>query len=234
VRTTEDLVEEGRALATQWVSNVFSVLDVFEYYLNAALSKPPQSTLESLLKKAGHLQYIFDALATHFKLGLVAVPSTLRTATAIANVADLTLIRRNYSDAFDVLKNSSKYFNFVSGGANVFPAYADGPSRKIYFDRGIFIDWAPAIGALLENGFGRYARAAMVLHECIHVVDLRSGPHDDAWLYEHRRTYETQTAGQAVHNASSYASFAQHVNFGRDMRFGGGRVGDDSTFHFTG
>jgi len=42
-------------------------------------------------------------------------------------------------------------------------------------------------------------------------------------FYEHGKQYDTLTPEQAIHNPSSYVSFAEHIFYRKDERFGAGR-----------
>jgi hypothetical protein len=56
----------------------------------------------------------------------------------------------------------------------------------------------------------------MVLHKNVHYVD--SATAND--IYEHSAGYNTMSLLQALHNPSSYVSFAQHLFYGTDERKG--------------
>jgi len=76
------------------------------------------------------------------------------------------------------------------------------------------------------DGFGPKCRAAMVLHEPIHFVD----PLGNFDTYEHGPEYIGLPASRAIHNASSYPSFAAHVQenspLPRGPLYGAGRPAD--------
>jgi hypothetical protein len=67
------------------------------------------------------------------------------------------------------------------------------------------------------------ARAAMVLHEPFHIVDHPAASSGPNHIHEGSPAYFSTPAANQVHNAHSYASFAQEMNFGRDTRFGATR-----------
>jgi hypothetical protein len=75
--------------------------------------------------------------------------------------------------------------------------------------------------------FGPMCRAAMVLHEAVHLVDPRSGEPDIHVSEWDEPRFSSLSSDQAVHNPSSYASFAGQVHAGRldwprEARFGAG------------
>lgn len=71
------------------------------------------------------------------------------------------------------------------------------------------------------TNFGPKCQAAMVLHESVHFHDPAATNAND--LYEHGPAYATMSADQAAHNPSSYVSFAGHIAYGADVRYGAGR-----------
>jgi hypothetical protein len=86
------------------------------------------------------------------------------------------------------------------------------------------------------------SQAAIVIHEMVHTFDGLSGnpsTHISEWYTSidpdftpdvFATTYTAQPTRHAIHNASAYAAFAQHVFFGLDTRFGWGRdVNNDPT-----
>jgi hypothetical protein len=78
---------------------------------------------------------------------------------------------------------------------------------------------------------GPMCRAAIVLHESVHVFDARSGEpeiHVSEW---DEPRFSRLSPAQAIHNPSSYASFAAQVHAGKLSwpqceRFGAGRPDD--------
>lgn len=70
---------------------------------------------------------------------------------------------------------------------------------------------------------GPNSLAAMMMHEATHVIDSRSGS-DAVHISEFTAPYATQSADDARHNPSAYATFAAHIDEGSDrvpaLRFG--------------
>ena len=102
---------------------------------------------------------------------------------------------------------------FPSDGAGVPPAYA------IFGDR---VYLTPGY-----THFGPMCRAAMLVHECVHVVDPRSGEaelHVSEW---DEPRFSSLSSGQQEHNPSAFASFAAQMHerkesWPREARYGAG------------
>lgn len=144
----------------------------------------------------------------------------------------LETIRRNYRGALDTLRRAQSVFVSVSRRQ---ASLDQAPSAPGYTRFSEPIRWSqmfhPWVGEppnrpgldWTGSGFGPKCRAAMVLHEPIHHVDIR-GNFD---IYEHGPEYLSMTPERACHNASSYPSFGAHV-FERSPlplgpRYGAGR-----------
>ena len=71
---------------------------------------------------------------------------------------------------------------------------------------------------------GPNSLAAMMMHEATHVIDNRSGNDATTHISEFTPQYETQTAANARHNPSAFATFAAHMDDRADrpraQRFG--------------
>ena len=200
--------EQGAYFALQWIKLAENSIQGFEYCLaNGVKTAPNYAMIAAAFNK--HFQLV-DALP---------VPTPNKK---LVDSTYLQLIKKNYSGVKSVLKNPSKYFKYVTtatadASSKTSPAYTyGGMSGSINFNGDIFKNYDAKSG----SGYGPLSRAAMVLHEAIHIVDTLSGPPNH--IYEHDPAYDTQRADQAVHNASSYASFAQHVTYSKDTRYGAG------------
>lgn len=150
------------------------------------------------------------ALAGHFKITDALSRSQMESA--------LQTVAQNYSNALGVVARNFSTFRTVGrrqmnsdfNGQPGAPAYVLPANRT-------FINFSPLFHSRSSgsrpgldwtgDGFGPKCRAAMVLHEPIHVVDSRGG-HD---IYEHGPGYLTMSLDQAIHNAASYPSFGAHV-----------------------
>jgi hypothetical protein len=167
-------------------------------------------------------------------------PDDALTATALAinfsAHADLrevaAEIRETYEKARGILLRSDRYFVGVTEEAarRLFPG--DLPPAYAIFDEAIYFTprfepYEPATG----RGFGLLCRAAMVLHESIHVIDRESGTpevHISEW---DEPGFSAQTFEESLHNPSAYASFAAQIHeramaWPREARFGAGRRAD--------
>lgn len=132
-----------------------------------------------------------------------------------------------------VLERSASFFHDVSARKaerlfrtkDIPPAYAIG-GRGVYFTPR-FERHDPRTG----RGFGPMCRAAMVLHESVHVFDPRSGEPDVHVSEWDEPRFSAQTPEQSLHNPSAYACFAaqiheERLDWPRDARFGAGRPRD--------
>jgi hypothetical protein len=132
-----------------------------------------------------------------------------------------------------VIVRSDRYFVAVSEAAarRFFPTGGLPPAYAL-FDEAIyftpeFAPFDPATG----RGFGPLCRAAMVLHESVHVIDPESGTaevHISEW---DEPGFSAQSVDESLHNPSAYASFAAQVHaaalaWPREARFGAGRKRD--------
>jgi hypothetical protein len=132
-----------------------------------------------------------------------------------------------------VLETSRQWFHDASarrasrlfGASEVPPAYA-------VFGEGIW--FTPAFAPYhfeTGRGFGPMCRAAMVLHESVHVFDARSGELDIHVSEWDEPRFSAQTPEQSLHNPSAYACFAAQVHqrvfaWPPEARFGAGRRAD--------
>jgi hypothetical protein len=129
-----------------------------------------------------------------------------------------------------VLSSSERYFHNVTAakaravfGQDIPPAYAT-YAGGVYF--------TPAFAqynSRKRTGIGPMCRAAMVLHESVHVIDSLSGVpsvHISEW---DEPRFSSQTIEESLHNPSSYASlgaqiFTRSLRWPPSLRFGAGRL----------
>lgn len=147
---------------------------------------------------------------------------------ATEHAAHRVWIAAAYVQIQRVLERSHVLFADVSDGEAhrlfgdaVPPAYAIGGDR-VYFTRE-FRPWDP----VARRGYGPKCRAAMLIHESVHVFDGRSGE-PEIHLSEWDPRFDRMTPEQQLHNASAYASFAAQVHhhalsWTREERYGAGR-----------
>lgn len=169
-----------------------------------------------------------EALKLHFK---VQVPpggrGRAQPREAIAEVGrQLARVRGTFAAVFELLAAPEAIFEDVPPGYEQLHGVAEGAIAYVHLGCVWFTPHYAPSSAARDAGFGGPARAAMVLHEMVHVVDPHSG-HPDNHISEWDPRYEAMTAAQSVHNASSYAAFGQHACYLADTRFGAG----ESTRH---
>jgi hypothetical protein len=170
------------------------------------------------------------ALATHFHMN-----------TGPLNLAVIGQIQANYTAVAAKLADSANVFRFRTDAEATGVDGVTPPVPRAYsFFNGTtnFTQTFP-----LRH---RMARAAIVLHETVHVVDSASVAAVDIpeWYVTDAEAaalglptqpnqpglstrYDLMTTAQAVHNPSAYAAFAQHVAIGSDTRFGDVREGPE-------
>jgi peptidoglycan hydrolase-like protein with peptidoglycan-binding domain len=150
------------------------------------------------------------ALQTHFHLTFQVTTGTTRALTK----ADLALIKRNYQAVANVFNNSAFAFDNGPPAVPGSPASANFNQQKLFFSP-LYKDFDTPEG----KAIGPRSRTAILIHEAIHLTDNLSGPPNH--ISEFDPLYETMSADSAIHNASSYATFAWHVTRGFDKpRFG--------------
>ena len=198
--TPRELAEiDGKPMALAWIGAA-----------EAALGRPTDALTEA-------------ALATNFAFGRL---------DASEHASHLVWIRSAYGEIRRVLDRSHVFFADVSErdamalfrpapGADIPPAYAIGGDRVYFTPR--FAPFDP----VTKRGYGPKCRAAMVIHESVHIFDGRSGE-PEIHLTEWDPRFNDMTPEQQLHNASAYASFAAQtfhrvLEWSRDVRYGAGR-----------
>jgi hypothetical protein len=150
-----------------------------------------------------------NAFSFHFKL-----PGTLAQSVVLAH---LQTIKRNFEASDRTVLAAHTHFKSVSRKQTSIdlqsnmgaPAYV--PQRRHISFTPFFHTFNPTARPGLdwtEQGEGPKCRAAMVVHETIHLVD-GAAQFD---IYEHGPEYATMPVGRAVHCASSYPSFGAQVD----------------------
>jgi len=166
-----------------------------------------------------------EALTIHFK---VQIPTGSRRRgpgrEAIAEVSrKLARVRGTFAAVFELLATPEAIFEDVPPGYGQLHGVAEDAIAYVHLGCVWFTPYYAPSSAARDAGFGGPARAAMVLHEMVHVVDPHSG-HPDNHISEWDPRYEAMTAAQSIHNASSYAAFGQHACYLADTRFGAGET----------
>ncbi len=151
-----------------------------------------------------------EALETHFHI------STLSTS----RIPFIDKILEIYVKSLGILVGNTAFFiddTTSAESANGTPAHVPLASGKVNF--------TPAFRERSgTTGFGPGCRAAMVLHEPVHIADHPAASNGANHINENAAAYARQPALNQLHNAHSYASFAQQVFFnGNDTRFGIGK-----------
>jgi hypothetical protein len=206
--TMSALAEKDRVTSLRWALAAVARLSEARQFL---VSPPPGSLQGFPPIMPPRVGLTFDALEVHFHIST----STIPREDYIAKVKEI------YMKDIHVLNTSASFFiddTTSKPAADGVPAHVPFGSGKVNFTPS-FQERDNAAG----TGFGPNCRAAMVLHEPIHIVD-----HPDAsWAKNHVQeissSYQSQPAANQLHNAHSYAAFAQHVFFGSDTRFGAGK-----------
>ena len=148
-------------------------------------------------------QVTADALRINFKLTQVA--GTFGN-TRVVTKTDLNEIRATYIATRGVLDSSASSFvdfmpengPFTAAEAPFGGAVRFGPVYRNFDWRGL-----PLIG--------KESRAAILIHECTHVIDAVSGNDTTTHISEFDPRYNSQPADFAKHNPSAYATFAAHI-----------------------
>jgi peptidoglycan hydrolase-like protein with peptidoglycan-binding domain len=156
------------------------------------------------------------------RIALRALEAHFHVSTVIGSkVTAIDFISSVYGRCIQVLGASRQFFVDDTTSQEAL----NGTPAHVPFGKGK-VNFTPAFRERDDTtgqGFGPKCRAAMVLHEPVHIVD-----HPQASLvinHEHENSprYATQPAQNQLHNAHSYACFAQHCFFGSDTRFGIGK-----------
>ena len=192
---------DAKPIALAWMDRA---IDVLQAHLARLIGGDEPTSAE----------LVHSALETNFRVsgrGLLTLPY-------------IWLVYGTFTKARDVVAASDRFFFAVTEeeAAVIFPAGI--PPAYAIFERGIF--FTPGFPS-----FGPLCRAAMLLHESVHVVDARSGEPEIHVAEWDEPRFSSQTTAQAVHNPSSYASFAAQVHAGavewpRSARYGAGRPAD--------
>ena len=145
-----------------------------------------------------------DALQIHFRLINNAATPTIGVLRLLAD-ADLTQMLNTYNGIARTLRNADTTFRDgvpINGIGFAAESPLGGP-----------ITFGPAFRSVtLPDGalIGPNSRAAILIHESTHVIDAQSGQ-PAIHISEFDPAYDVQIADLAIHNPSSYASFAANI-----------------------
>ena len=154
-----------------------------------------------------------DALRVHFRL--TVGPPTIGVGRQVTD-QDVDSILLRYGQVSDLLGASGLRFRTgvpVNGILTAAEAPLNGP-----------ITFGPAfadVDAHLGGRIGPNSRAAVLIHEAVHVFDADSG-NNNTHISEFAPGYSVQNADLSLHNPSSFAGFAAHIDNKGDppVRFG--------------
>lgn len=155
------------------------------------------------------------------RIALLALEAHFHFSTVVGpRVTAIDFISKSYGRAINVLANSQSFFiddTTSQEALNGTPAHVPFAKGKVNF--------TPAFRerTAAGQGFGPKCRAAMVLHEPIHITNHPLSSTLQTHVHEGDPKYATNLAAFQLNNAHSYACFAQHCFFGSDTRFGIGR-----------
>jgi hypothetical protein len=195
-----DLARADTALAALKINVALLALNRFRASLIVAM--PPQ-------------QLTVDALRTHFRL-FVATP-TIGVGRRVT-VGDVDAIIARYNQLLGLFAAAGSRFQTgvpVNGIFTAAEAPLGGPVR-----------FGPAftnVNSHFGDRIGPNSRAAILIHEGVHVFDALSGDDNLTHISEFDEPrYSQQPADQSLHNPSSFAGFAAHIHSGADPvpRFG--------------
>jgi len=154
-----------------------------------------------------------NALRTHFRL--TVGPPTIGVTRQVTD-ADIDAILKRYGELLGLFNASATRFRTgvpVNGIGTAAEAPLNGP-----------VTFGPAftdVNSHFGDRIGPNSRAAILIHEGVHVFDAQSG-RNDTHISEFDPAYDVQRADLSLHNPSSFAGFAAHVHRGADPspRFG--------------
>jgi peptidoglycan hydrolase-like protein with peptidoglycan-binding domain len=161
------------------------------------------------------------ALRTHFKL--VPPGGTKLALEEFITLATIDPLINNFRGVQRTLSNKSMIIHSICTlGLNVAAEAAFGGPVLFgppYSD----FTFGPVPVTNIEKT-GPNSLAAMMMHEATHVIDSRSGNDATTHISEFTPAYETQSAANARHNPSAFATFAAHIDDRADrpraLRFG--------------
>jgi hypothetical protein len=210
---------EGKPIALSWIDAALVALREYLEWLAGGDEPNARVLVES-------------ALATNFSLR--EPPAIAGSLAKVKRVAFVWIILGTFARAREVIAASARFFAGVSEeeARGFFPRPAGLPPAYAIYGVGVF--FTPAFAsydATNGMGFGPLCRAAMLVHESIHVIDRMSGLpeiHISEWQ---EPAFSEQTARESLHNPSAYASFAAQVHdraleWPVAVRYGAGRAAD--------
>jgi peptidoglycan hydrolase-like protein with peptidoglycan-binding domain len=199
-RLGADLARADTGLARQKVQAAILALNNFRVSLIVAMPPNPLTVA---------------ALRTHFRLFLAS--PTIGVGRQVTT-ADIDAILARYNQLIGLLAPATSRFQTgvpVNGIFTAAEAPLGGPVR-----------FGPAftnVDSHFGDRIGPNSRAAVLIHEGVHVFDALSGDDNLTHISEFDEPrYSQQPADQSLHNPSSFAGFAAHIHNNGDPvpRFG--------------
>ncbi|MBK8508366.1 MAG: hypothetical protein IPL51_06850 [Candidatus Competibacteraceae bacterium] len=199
-------------LTQRWTQEAIMALNLF--IANLTLKAGSTSSLHALCEAA---------LAINFAFAKAPSSQRLQYATRVrAGFHGLTAIYGSAIQRFTNATDEEARRHFPAAKYPILPpAYANFHGR-IYFTSN-YRGFNPST----SQGFGPSCRAAMVLHECFHIIDLSSGRNAIHISEFSEPAFSNQSPEQKIHNPSAYASFAGQIfekamQWPPEKRFGAG------------
>lgn len=164
-----------------------------------------------------------DALRTHFRLTEAA--PTFGVGRVMTD-GDLITIVNRYTQLISLFAAAATRFR-TGAPVNGIQTPAEAPLGGPITFGPAFTDGRNNFGDPIGEPIGPNSRAAILMHEGVHVFDGQSGA-DNAHISEFDPAYERQSAELSLHNPSSFAGFAAHIvnNGDPSPRFGLGDAQD--------
>ncbi len=211
------LAGKGKAQALVWVNAAVSRLSAYAGFLVGGPAPSDLTLIEA-------------ALSAHFHI----TPGT----PAVTKISPVSQIITSYGSVVATLATSPTIVRFrtdAEAAADLMPGF---PAYTGFHG---FMNFTTSFATSRK-----FARAAIVLHESVHVFDAQSGTRNAAnqltidipeWYVTPAAApalglppqpnnplladrYDLLSTADALHNPSSYAAFAQHIANGADTRFG--------------
>lgn len=211
--TPKELAEtEGKPIALAWIDAAIVALNGYLEWLAGG----EEPSTRAVVDRALEINFSLSPSARLFRIPFVL------------------LVLGTFTRARDVIARSDRLFSNVSEEETRRLFGSDGgmPPAYAIFAQGVFFTpWFAPYDPATRTGFGPLCRAAMVVHESVHVIDRVSGEpavHISEWA---EPAFSAQTVEESLHNPSAYASFSAQVHEGalewpRDVRYGAGRPRD--------